>query len=105
MMEIGWHNIRKFDTVTTTANILFDSQIKYNTQRAMAARMSFDGPRHYDPEIGRWIERDPILFRGGQANLYAYVNNEVNLSNSAQNRAVFSLGTRHLPRVHRGRDC
>ena len=34
------------------------------------------GARDYDPVTGRWTARDPILFGGGQANLYAYVNND-----------------------------
>jgi RHS repeat-associated protein len=34
------------------------------------------GARDYDAEIGRWTNRDPILFSGGQANLYAYVGND-----------------------------
>lgn len=38
------------------------------------------GARDYDPYTGRWTARDPILFAGGQANLYAYVRNDpVNL--------------------------
>lgn len=34
------------------------------------------GARDYDPEIGCWTARDPILFAGGQANLYAYVGGD-----------------------------
>jgi RHS repeat-associated protein len=34
------------------------------------------GARDYDAETGRWTARDPILFAGGQANLYAYVEND-----------------------------
>ena len=34
------------------------------------------GARDYDPEIGRWTTQDPVLFGGGQANLYTYVNND-----------------------------
>ncbi|WP_413944762.1 RHS repeat domain-containing protein [Bdellovibrio sp. HCB-162] len=30
------------------------------------------GARDYDPQTGRWTNRDPILFVGGQANLYLY---------------------------------
>lgn len=36
--------------------------------------------RHYDPIAGRFLQRDPIGFAGGDVNLYAYVqNNPVNL--------------------------
>ncbi|HKV96971.1 MAG TPA: RHS repeat-associated core domain-containing protein [Gammaproteobacteria bacterium] len=31
------------------------------------------GTRDYDPQTGRWISRDPILFAGGDSNLYGYV--------------------------------
>jgi RHS repeat-associated protein len=31
------------------------------------------GARNYDPSIGRWISKDPILFDGGDTNLYGYV--------------------------------
>jgi len=34
------------------------------------------GARDYDPEVGRWTARDPILFDGGQGNLYSYVEND-----------------------------
>jgi RHS repeat-associated protein len=34
------------------------------------------GARDYDPEVGRWTAKDPILFNGGQTNLYAYVAND-----------------------------
>jgi RHS repeat-associated protein len=34
------------------------------------------GARDYDPETGRWTAKDPILFEGGDANLYAYVQND-----------------------------
>lgn len=34
------------------------------------------GARDYDPEIGRWTAKDPILFEGQQANLYVYVFND-----------------------------
>lgn len=33
------------------------------------------GARDYDPGTGRWLARDPILFAGGQENLYVYCNN------------------------------
>ncbi|HED52388.1 MAG TPA: hypothetical protein ENI83_02410, partial [Gammaproteobacteria bacterium] len=34
------------------------------------------GVRDYDPDTGRWTAKDPLLFRGGTANLYGYVNND-----------------------------
>ncbi len=34
------------------------------------------GARDYDPETGRWTTKDPILFEGGDTNLYAYVAND-----------------------------
>ncbi len=34
------------------------------------------GARDYDAEIGRWTAKDPILFKGGQSNLYEYLNND-----------------------------
>lgn len=41
------------------------------------------GARDYDAQVGRWTAKDPILFAGGQANLYGYVvNDPINLSDS-----------------------
>ncbi len=38
------------------------------------------GVRDYDAEVGRWISKDPILFKGGDTNLYGYTfNDPVNL--------------------------
>jgi RHS repeat-associated protein len=34
------------------------------------------GARDYDGETGRWLAKDPILFAGGDTNLYAYVAND-----------------------------
>jgi RHS repeat-associated protein len=34
------------------------------------------GARDYDAETGRWIAKDPILFAGGDTNLYAYNGND-----------------------------
>ena len=38
------------------------------------------GYRDYDPDTGRWTAKDPILFAGGDTDLYGYcLNNPVNL--------------------------
>jgi len=38
------------------------------------------GARDYDPQTGRWTAKDPILFEGGDVNLYGYVlNDPINL--------------------------
>ena len=34
------------------------------------------GARDYDPLTGRWNNNDPLLFGGGQSNLYVYVNDD-----------------------------
>jgi RHS repeat-associated protein len=34
------------------------------------------GARDYDAETGRWTAKDPILFNGGDSNLYNYVGND-----------------------------
>lgn len=34
------------------------------------------GARDYNPETGRWMQKDPILFAGGDTNLYGYVLND-----------------------------
>jgi RHS repeat-associated protein len=34
------------------------------------------GAREYDPQIGRWVSKDPIGFDGGQTNIYVYVGND-----------------------------
>ncbi len=34
------------------------------------------GARDYNPSIGRWTTKDPLLFEGGDSNLYAYVLND-----------------------------
>jgi RHS repeat-associated protein len=42
------------------------------------------GARDYDPQSGRWTAKDPILFAGGDTNLYGYVlNDPVNLLDPA----------------------
>jgi RHS repeat-associated protein len=49
------------------------------------------GARDYDPAVGRWTAKDPILFRGGDSNLYGYVlNDPVNLTDPLGLKFEFS---------------
>ena len=47
------------------------------------------GYREYDPQIGRWLSKDPLLFGGGDSNLYGYVlQDPVNLVDPSGEFAV-----------------
>ncbi|MCZ7591084.1 MAG: RHS repeat-associated core domain-containing protein [Kiritimatiellae bacterium] len=50
------------------------------------------GYRDYDPMIGRWLARDPILFEGGQANLYLYCHGD-----SINQKDIIGLGDYPFP--------
>jgi RHS repeat-associated protein len=46
------------------------------------------GARDYDAEVGRWTGKDPVLFDGGEYNLYLYAQgNPVNLSDTTGEQA------------------
>jgi len=66
-------------TVTTNTGVVSDLELPlgfagglYDTDTGLV----HFGARDYDPSVARWISKDPILFRGGQANLYVYANND-----------------------------
>lgn len=44
-------------------------------RRGLASKVTL-GARDYETYSGRWMQRDPIRFGGGQANLYSYVDND-----------------------------
>ncbi|MCC7403658.1 MAG: RHS repeat-associated core domain-containing protein, partial [Bdellovibrionales bacterium] len=61
------------------------------------------GARDYDAEVGRWTAKDPILFGGGDGNLYGYVyNSPTNLIDKLGNRPIDPSsqmpGDKELPR-------
>ncbi|MDY6857437.1 MAG: RHS repeat-associated core domain-containing protein, partial [Thermodesulfobacteriota bacterium] len=50
------------------------------------------GYRDYDPDVGRWTAKDPILFAGGDTDLYGYcLNDPVNEIDP------FGLDSYHVP--------
>jgi len=55
------------------------------------------GVRDYDAEVGRWTSKDPILFDGGDSNLYGYVLsdpvNGVDPEGRQLGEAALKLGT------------
>jgi RHS repeat-associated protein len=66
-----------FGKKTSDSNPGFDLQIGYaGGLEDMSTGFVRFGFRDHDPETGRWTTRDPILFEGGQFNLYTYVNND-----------------------------
>jgi RHS repeat-associated protein len=51
------------------------------------------GARDYDARFGRWTNKDPILFDGGQTNLYVYVGNDpVNYVDPEGESAAIAVG-------------
>ena len=49
------------------------------------------GYREYDPVIGRWLSKDPLLFGGGDSNLYGYVlQDPVNLVDPSGEFAILA---------------
>ncbi|MBI1937420.1 MAG: hypothetical protein HYS25_04785 [Ignavibacteriales bacterium] len=48
------------------------------------------GARDYDSKVGRWVSKDPILFSGGDNNLYGYVLNDPVNKNDAEGTTIGS---------------
>jgi len=52
------------------------------------------GARDYDPDTGRWTAKDPILFNGGDSDLYEYcLNDPVNLYDEKGLWVIQAVGT------------
>jgi RHS repeat-associated protein len=55
------------------------------------------GARDYDPEVGRWTSKDPIGFKGKDANLYNYSNtNPINMIDPKGTDYYFATLVGHL---------
>jgi RHS repeat-associated protein len=52
------------------------------------------GARDYDPVTGRWTAKDPILFGGGQADLYVYIGDDpVNRRDPSGLNGFYTIGS------------
>jgi RHS repeat-associated protein len=61
------------------------------------------GSRDYSPSVGRWTAKDPILFDGGDTNLYGYVLNDPVNSIDSNGNAIFRVTTKDRERESRKR--
>ena len=66
-----------FGNIINDTNPSFDIPFGFaggiNDQDTGLVRFGF---RDYDPDIGRWTAKDPILFAGGDTDLYGYCMND-----------------------------
>ncbi len=66
-----------FGNIITDTNPLFPIPIGFaGGQHDRDTNLVRFGYRDYAPEIGRWTAKDPILFAGGDADLYGYVQSD-----------------------------
>ncbi len=68
----AWGNITS--QTGSTANP-FRWNAAYGYQYIPATKLYHVGAREYDPSVGRWMQRDPVGVRGGDANVYSYAGN------------------------------
>ncbi len=73
-------NIIKEITYDSYGNIISDTNPNFKVPFGFAGglydpdtKLVHFGYREYDPETGRWLSKDPLLFGGGDSNLYGYV--------------------------------
>ncbi|MFC5438372.1 RHS repeat-associated core domain-containing protein [Rhodanobacter umsongensis] len=67
------YNYDPYGTVTQMDNSTgFTNPYLYTGREADAPGLYYYRARYYSPMLGRFISEDPLGFRGGQSNLYAY---------------------------------
>jgi len=83
----GSGNVVKSIDYDSFGNIITDSNPSFNIPFEFAGGLHDRdtglirfGYRDYDPDVGRWTAKDPILFAGGDTDLFGYcLNDPVNL--------------------------
>ena len=83
LISDSYGNMVKRIDYDTFGNILNDSNPEFIVSLGFAGGLHDRdtglvrfGYRDYMPEIGKWTAKDPILFAGGDSNLYGYVLND-----------------------------
>ena len=66
MFIYGKHTVDPVEQPFAFAGCLYDNDTK----------LCHFGAREYDPSTGRFLSKDPLLFAGGDSNLYGYVLND-----------------------------
>ena len=76
-------NVVKEIIYDTYGNIINDSNPSFKVPFGFAGglydpdtKLTHFGYREYDAHTGKWTAKDPILFKGGDSNLYGYVLND-----------------------------
>jgi len=74
------HNVVKEITYDSYGNIINDTNPSFKVPFGFAGglydpdtKLTHFGFREYDAYTGKWTAKDPILFEGGDSNLYGYV--------------------------------
>ncbi len=66
-----------YDSFGNATNSSFSSRYQFTGREYDSfTGLQYNRARWYDPAIGRFISEDPIEFRGGDLNLFAYVRND-----------------------------
>lgn len=72
------YNYSSFGETTQTGE-QSDNSLQYTGRENDNTGLHYYRARYYDPQLKRFLNEDPIGFRGGDVNLYGYVgNNSIN---------------------------
>ncbi|MCP3933555.1 MAG: RHS repeat-associated core domain-containing protein [Bacteroidetes bacterium] len=76
LFDIPYENDPSGNDVLVAVSLSAGNPYRFSTKYFdQETNLYYYGYRYYDPELGRWINRDPYDENGGD-NLYAFVNND-----------------------------